>query len=192
MKTKALPDRVLLWLTIYYLSTMAYSLAVKKYIIIDVLCLAFFYTIRLIVGGAAVEIDLSLWLMAFSLFFFLSLALAKRYSETEQAIRQERETILGRGYKTKDLHKLAAFGIGSALGTVLVLALYVNGENVERLYSRPELIGLYCPLLIYWFARIWSCAWRGKLSEDPVSFVFLDRGSQWALGAGVLLFFLAV
>ncbi|MEO5354622.1 MAG: UbiA family prenyltransferase [Magnetococcus sp. XQGC-1] len=187
-----LPDGVRLWLGIYYLSSVAYALLIKEYIVIDLLCLAFFYTIRLIVGGAAVAIDISLWLLTFSLFFFLSLALAKRYSEAEQAIGQEMTTIPGRGYKTRDVHKIAAFGIGSALGAVLVLALYVNSESVARLYSRPGLVGLYCPLLTYWFARIWWYARQGKLSDDPVSFVVLDRGSQWVLGAGLLLFFLSV
>src|SRR5262249_4014993 len=68
-------------LLIYLGVTLAYSLYLKRLLLLDVLLLAGLYTLRLLAGGAAVEIALTPWLLAFSLFFFLGLAFAKRFGE---------------------------------------------------------------------------------------------------------------
>jgi len=176
-------------LVLYYVMTLAYSLRLKHHAIIDVIVLASLYTLRVIAGAAAVQVEASFWLLSFSMFFFLSLALVKRYSELLGIGGVETNAVAGRSYRASDLPLLAQFGITSAFMSVLVLALYINSEAVRLLYSRPQVIWLLCPLLLYVISRVWLLAHHNKLHEDPVVFAIRDRPFQLLtiLGAVLLL-----
>ena len=187
-----LPIEFLGALALYYAVTLAYSLRLKRAALVDVLTLAGLYTVRIIAGAAAVSVVPSFWLLAFSMFFFLSLALVKRFTELRLMEQDDRTTSSGRGYRTSDLEALSQFGSASAYGAILVLALYINSEAVQGLYTHPELIWLLCPLLLYLVTRIWLLARRDQLDEDPVVFLIRDRRSQWLAAVGAVLLWLAV
>lgn len=163
----------------YLVATMAYSVFLKRLPMVDVLLLAGLYTLRIMAGGAATAVVISPWLLGFSMFLFLSLALVKRYSEL-------RTQGSARGYDSADLPQLSAFGTSAGYIAVLVLALYINSADVRILYSRPLLLWMVCPLLIYWISRVWLLGHRGQLNEDPVLFALKDKAS-YLIGALVAL-----
>lgn len=165
-------------LALYAGLSLAYSWRLKQTALLDVLVLAALYTIRLIAGHAATGIRYSEWLLAFSMFFFVSLALVKRYQEIlAQGQGAETQWIPGRGYLPSDLSLLASFGAASGMTAVLVMALYVSSEQVRLLYRQPLLLLLICPLLLYWIGRVWLHTHRGKMHDDPVVFALRDRVS---------------
>ncbi len=164
----------------YMVLAAAYSFLFKRVPLVDVLLLAGFYTLRILAGGAAVSVPLSFWLLAFSMFLFLSLALAKRVAELHALRARGARQAAGRGYHAQDLDVLSQFGTASAFAAVLVLALYVDSEAIRALYTHPDLIWLLCPLVLYFTMRIWLLARRGRLDEDPVVFALRDHRSQWA------------
>lgn len=185
-----LPFQFFLALAGYLALTLAYSLRLKHAIIMDVLVLAALYTLRLIGGAAATSLVPSFWLLSFSMFLFLSLALVKRFSELK--LHSARHPgVAVRGYRDDDLPMLAQLGSASAITSVLVLALYINSEKVSVLYSHPQVIWLVCPLLLYLISRIWLLAHRNKLDEDPVIFIIRDRRSQLLAGFALLLLWIA-
>ncbi|MGB8816988.1 MAG: UbiA family prenyltransferase [Rhizobiaceae bacterium] len=171
----------------YALLTTAYTAALKRMLLIDVLALAGLYTIRVIAGAAATQIDVSFWLLAFSVFFFLSLALVKRYVELDATSETGTQKITGRGYRVVDRQVLAEAGIAATFSSVLVLALYIDSDQVKLLYERPYLIWLLCPIVLYLSLRIWVLARRGEMHEDPVVFILSDWRSQVMVIAGALL-----
>ncbi|MEL7044814.1 MAG: UbiA family prenyltransferase, partial [Pseudomonadota bacterium] len=179
-------------LAVYYATTLAYSFRLKRAALVDVLTLAGLYTLRVIAGAAAVTVTPSFWLLAFSMFLFLSLAMVKRFTELLALREQNRKQTPGRGYSPLDVDTIAQFGSSSAYMAVLVLALYINSETVQDLYTHPELIWLLCPLLLYLLTRIWLMARRGEVDEDPVVFVIRDRRSQGLVLVGALLLWLAI
>jgi 4-hydroxybenzoate polyprenyltransferase/phosphoserine phosphatase len=183
-----LPPWFLAALSVYYAVTLAYSLRLKRVILIDVLVLAGLYTLRVIAGGAATGLGPSFWLLAFSMFLFLSLALVKRYSELLLVQAQEQEIAAGRGYQVVDLETLAHFGVASGYASVLVLALYIDSAAVDTLYRYPEVLWLICPLFLYWISRVWLLTRRDMMHEDPILFAIEDRRSHWlfAVMAGVV------
>lgn len=170
-----LPNDFLILLVLYVITTILYSLLFKPLIIIDVLILASLYTIRVFAGAIAIDVPLTFWILAFSLFFFFSLALLKRTSEliTIKEINQTR--IVGRGYQTQDTNMLMIFGVACGYTSILVLALYINDINILSSYTHPEWLWILVPALLYWVSRIWLLANRGLISEDPVLFAVKDR-----------------
>ena len=173
----------------YAVFTTAYSFALKRMLLIDVLTLAGLYTVRVIAGAAATQIDVSFWLLAFSTFFFLSLALVKRFVELEQAASNPALKIAGRGYRAADMHVIAEAGMASAFAAALVLALYIDSSEVKELYGNPWLIWPLCPIVLYLAIRIWVLARRGEMHEDPVVFLLSDWRSVMMVCVGAALIF---
>lgn len=173
-----LPPLFFLVLAFYYLCTLSYSLWLKRVVLVDVILLAGLYTLRVLAGAAAVEITPSFWLLAFSVFLFLSLALAKRHAELKVLLVHGAGKTQGRGYQASDLEALLSLGTAAGYMAVLVLALYINSPEIRMLYQRPEVIWLLCPLLLYWISRVWLGAHRGKLHDDPVVFALKDHVSR--------------
>ena len=160
----------------YLLVTLWYSLQLKQRPVTDILCLAALYTGRILAGSAATGIEPSFWLLAFSMLLFFSLATAKRATELAGLASRSEQQAPGRGYTVSDLPLLVVFGVASAYASVLLLALYLNAR-AEVLYTRPQLLGLLCPALLYWVSRIWLKTYRQELHEDPVVFALTDRPS---------------
>ncbi|MEN7530154.1 MULTISPECIES: UbiA family prenyltransferase [unclassified Cupriavidus] len=172
-----LPLKFGLVLAAYYLLTLGYTLGIKQLVIVDVLCLAGLYTIRIVAGAAAVDVPLSLWLLLFSLFLFLSLALVKRFAELQVMKGEGKLEAAGRGYRLDDLALLESLGTGAGYMCVLVLALYINNPVVEVLYRQPQVLWALCPLMLYWITRVWVVSHRGQMHDDPVMFALRDRAS---------------
>lgn len=173
----------LYWLVCYSALTCAYSWGLKRVILADCLTLSLLYTLRIIAGAAAVGQALSFWLLAFSVFLFLSLAFVKRYSELEVQLKSGREKIHGRGYLTSDAPLIQTMGITSGYVASLILALYINSDAVSKLYREPYWVWGAVPVMIFWTSWMWMQAHRGKMHDDPLVFAVKDRTS---LAAGVV------
>ena len=185
----ALPPLFSLVLGGYFLMTSAYSFGLKRRPVLDVLLLAALYTVRVIAGAAAVAMTPSFWLLALSMFLFLSLALSKRYTELDGLLQRGELTAAGRGWHVDDLPLVQTLGTSAGLVGVLVLALYIDSEPARQLYATPEILWLVCPLLLYWIARLWFKTHRGEMHDDPVVFALRDRMSLvvGALAVGIVL-----
>ena len=140
------------------------------------------YTIRILAGSAAAGVPVSAWLGAFSIFFFLSLAFVKRFSELALMIEGGRTKASGRGYQTSDIEQLRSFGTGSAFASVVVLTMYISNLAAANLYGHVNRLWLLVPVLLLWISRVWLLASRGELHEDPVVYAITDR-TRWLLGA---------
>src|ERR1035438_9791397 len=158
----------------YSTLTMVYSFYLKKIALLDVFVLSSFYSFRILAGALISATPLSQWFLAFSMFLFLSLAMAKRYSELLHASNLVQAGNSGRGYHTGDRELLLALGVGSSFSAVVILSLYVHSQEVRLLYSSPEFLTLLCPIVLYWLSRIWLLAHRGELKEDPVTLAIRD------------------
>ncbi|MCR9135477.1 MAG: UbiA family prenyltransferase [Alphaproteobacteria bacterium] len=182
-----LPPLFLGVLLLYIAATTAYSFVLKSKLLVDVFALAGLFTLRIIAGAAAASVELSFWLLAFSIFFFLSLALVKRYVELQELAGDEGSKQLGRGYYAVDFEMIGQAGISSAFGSALVLALYVHSDEVSEMYASPALLWPLCPLILYMLLRIWMLARRGQMEDDPVVFLISDWRSQLVTVVGAVL-----
>jgi 4-hydroxybenzoate polyprenyltransferase/phosphoserine phosphatase len=179
------PLHFLEWLTIYAVTTLAYSLRLKRAVIVDVIVLSGLYTIRIIAGSAATGVLVSTWLASFSIFFFLSLAFVKRFAELENLRERGGIQASGRGYHVADIEQLRSFGSASGYASVVVLTLYISNLDAAQLYQHTNRLWLLVPVLLLWLSRLWLQASRGELDEDPVVYAITDRRSL-LLGVVVL------
>ncbi len=164
----------------YVALTTAYSFGLKQRMIVDVLALASLFTYRVVAGGVAVDVELSPWLLAFSIFFFTSLAFVKRYAELIQLRGDPMESLRGRNYVPADLPIITSAGTAAGLLAVLVFALYINSPATMVYYSSPKALWGICLILVYWVMRIWFLAARDQMHDDPVLFAVKDRVSLLA------------
>jgi len=170
-----LPSLFTASLVAYLAISLTYSFYLKRIVLVDVLVLAALYCIRIVAGGIATATFVSPWLLAFSMFLFLSLVLVKRYTELRRLRAPGSNLVTGRGYQPEDVELLRTVGPVSGYLSALVLALYVNSEAASRLYRWPTVLWLIVPILIYWITRIWLLANRGSMHDDPVVFATEDR-----------------
>jgi 4-hydroxybenzoate polyprenyltransferase len=184
------PHYFLLWLGIYLVTTLAYSLRLKRSVLVDVIVLSGLYTIRIIAGSAASGIAVSTWLGSFSIFFFLSLAFVKRFAELENLRERGGVSAGGRGYNISDIEQLRSFGSASGYASVVVLTLYISTLDAAHLYQHTRRLWLIVPVLLLWISRLWLMASRGHLNEDPVVYAITDRRSL-LLGLVVVLIVLS-
>lgn len=172
-----LPNIFTIVLIIYLITTTSYSLYFKEKLFLDVIILGALYTLRVLAGGLAVGVEVSSWLLGFSWFFFLSLAFMKRYADLLLIKNHNQEELFGRGYSVIDLDIVQKLGISSGFISLLILSLYINGDQVSVLYQQPELIWLTIPILLYWIMRMWFVAHKGKMTDDPIIFAIKDKSS---------------
>lgn len=167
-------------LVTYAVLTTVYSTTLKKIMVLDLLILSSFYTIRLFAGALATNVVISEWLLGFSMFLFISLGCVKRFSELYEMRKRDEVKAKGRGYVLDDLEPIAHLGSACGYISVLVMALYVSSDEVRALYHNPGYLWFVCPILFYWIARVWILAHRGQMNEDPIVFALSDVTSYLA------------
>ena len=177
------------WLLIYFVLTFIYSLKLKQLVLVDCMTLAILYTLRIVAGAVAVGSAISFWLLAFSVFLFLSLAFIKRFAELQVQMFRGKHKANGRGYFTNDAPLIQMLGIASGFMSVLVLAFYLNSPEVQLLYVQPAWVWGNVPVMVFWISWLWLHAHRGKMHDDPVIFAIKDKVSlvSGVMFAGFLL-----
>jgi len=166
---------VLAVLGFYFALTLVYSFHLKRKLLVDVFALAILYTLRIIAGAESTGISCSVWLLAFSVFQFLSLAFLKRSAELARLLMQSQTETAGRGYFSWDLAQINIFGIAAGYMSSLVLGMYIGGEQVRLLYRQPSWLWIIVVVQLYWMTRVWILSHRGAMNEDPILFAASDR-----------------
>jgi 4-hydroxybenzoate polyprenyltransferase len=178
-------------LAVYFGLTMAYSLTLKRRLMVDIVVLASLYTTRVIAGAAALPVVPSEWLLAFSMFIFACLALVKRYVELALRIDRELPDPSNRNYRLIDLPIIGALAAASGFNAITIFALYASSPAVKGLYRHPELLWLVCPILMYWLSRMVILAHRRVVDDDPIVFALRDRNSRVCAACMVAIVLLA-
>ncbi len=176
-------------LGLYALATIAYSVKLKELPLVDVFCLAGLYTLRLFGGGTASGHPVSLWLLGFASFLFLSLALVKRVEELTAPPTVAAGPLAGlarRGYTPADAPLLQMLGCAASFASCIVLALFVQHEATASNYASPSLLWGMVPVFLFWQCRLWLSTARGYMHDDPILYAAGDWVS-WSAGALLIM-----
>ncbi|MEO1251522.1 MAG: UbiA family prenyltransferase [Pseudomonadota bacterium] len=176
----------------YLATTFAYSFRLKRVVLLDVILLSALFTLRIFMGIALVGAGVSIWLIAFSCFFFYAMSLAKRHVELiNRSAEGDAALIPGRGYRVGDWPVTLAHGVAATAGAIIIIVMYLSQEAFPSgLYSEPSWLWATPVLIAAWTQRIWLLAHRGELDDDPVSFALRDPISI-IMGVALAVFFVA-
>jgi 4-hydroxybenzoate polyprenyltransferase len=166
---------------VYALLTTLYTRALKRVALLDVVALSALWVLRLVGGAVAIGVSLSMWLLSFGAFLFMSLSIAKRCAELEAVSPDTTGVLPGRGYVARDLAAMRTLGISTGMVSILVLALFVDSAPAQAHYAHPMRLWLLCPPLWFWLARLWLVTSRGEMHHDPIVFSLKDRASWLSL-----------
>lgn len=170
----------------YAVLTVLYSTVLKRVVLVDVFVLAVLYGTRILAGAVAVSVPLSPWLVGFSFFAFLSLALVKRYTELTSSHNGGEGAVSGRGYRSSDSPLVMLFGVASAFAATVVLTLYIEDPDTQNAFNEPLVLWMLAPVFLLWLSRVWILSHRGQMDDDPVRFALTDKVSYLFLGAIVV------
>ncbi len=159
----------------YFIISNLYTFIFKKFAIIDLLILGILYTLRIIGGGLISDISISVWLLSFSIFFFISLASIKRLIELINAKKLKNKKISGRGYVVNDKKAVNLISVFTSYISIFVLILYINSPQVLNLYSSPNILWGICIIIFFWISRIINVAKKGEIKDDPVVYAIKDK-----------------
>ena len=185
----SLPQAFQLLLLLYAVATFTYSKYLKKLVIFDILTLSALYLLRVITGGALVELTISNWLLTFSVFFFLFLASVKRWVELDKL---NAEVVTGRGYQISDKSFIANLSYFSGLISILVICLYIESQQALTLYNQSKILWLTPIILLYWVLETLFKVERGQIDEDPVKYALKSKTSYMALIGFIIIFLLSI
>lgn len=174
----------------YFILNIFYSFVLKKIVIIDLLCLTAFYLVRIFIGGLAVNVKISFWLLFFSCLLFFSLSALKRVGEIHINENHQLNST-SRGYRNTDLFYLSNVGMISGFGSVIVLGLYINDDFVISLYSEPAILWFSVPIVIYMISKLWLDTTQGKMHYDPVAYLTSRKEFLASLLLLLLVLFIA-
>jgi 4-hydroxybenzoate polyprenyltransferase len=189
-----LPILFFLTMVAYFVMNLGYTFYLKRKLLVDVLALSGAYTLRILAGNAAGPIEVSNWLLAFSLFLFLSLAFVKRYVELDTAPEERdlKTRVMGRGYRKSDLDMISQLGVSSGFAAVVVLAIFIDGAGKSGMYRNSHLIWLIAPIVLYVIGRIWMLAKRREMNDDPIMFIIKDWRSHLMAIISASIIYLAI
>lgn len=176
----------------YFVLTTLYSLTLKRIALLDILTLTVLYGSRILAGGVAIGIALSDWLIGFVLFLFFALAVMKRVTEVRGLGARGKGITAGRGYRLGDEQVLLPLGISCSVTATVVFGLYTTSSDAHVLYSRPSVLLLAAPLILFWQCNLWLATIRDRMHDDPLVFAVRDPVTWVVLAAVVLLFILAL
>lgn len=175
----------------YLVLTISYSIYLKTKLMIDVVSLGGLFTLRVIGGAAAIESELSFYLLSFSIFLFSSLGMVKRFAELHNLQAANKLSARGRGYRVEDMAPVRIIGISLGYMSVFIMGLYINSPLITQYYSNPKVIWFLFPLLTYWLGRLWILANRGEVNEDPLIFAVKDRTSLLVAAVSAVILVIA-
>ncbi|OED43403.1 hypothetical protein AB833_03915 [Chromatiales bacterium (ex Bugula neritina AB1)] len=186
-----LPGPATIVLIGYLFLTISYSLYLKTKLMIDVVALGILFTLRVIGGAAAIETELSFYLLSFSIFIFSSLGMVKRFAELHNLQSRNQLIARGRSYRVEDMAPVRIIGISLGYMSVFIMGLYINSPVVTQYYDHPKFIWFLFPLLTYWLGRLWILANRGEVNEDPLIFAMKDKTSLLVVGLSAVILLIA-
>jgi 4-hydroxybenzoate polyprenyltransferase/phosphoserine phosphatase len=170
---------------LYMILSLAYSLKLKRMRWVDIATLAALYTIRVVAGAAAGQVDVSIYMLIFIFPIFVTLGCVKRLTELTLATSDEK--LPGRGYGRRDRGDLLnVAGLGT-VGALLIFFLYSVSEQGLQLYPTTWILWSAMIPMALWLVRMVLLGWYGKQDYDPIVFAMRDK-----FGIGILMITLSL
>lgn len=185
-----LGTRFSLLVVTYLAVNLLYSAFLKHVVILDVMAVSSGYLIRVLAGAAAIDVEVSAWLLLCTTFLALFLTFSKRRHELillSGDASSQREVLSH--YSPAFLDQMINVVTAS---TLLSYALYAVSEETVEKFHTPYLI-LTLPFVLYGIFRYLYLIYQVSHSRNPTEALFYDPPFLvnlvlWALTVGAVLY----
>ncbi len=157
-------------LAIYVLQNLAYNFWLKQIAILDVLCIAIGFVLRIYAGGELIGVTPTVWIVACTLLLALFLAFAKRRDDLVLGVDDEHRLSLS-GYNLPFID--ASLTIVLAALVVSYLLYTTQPENMARMHS--DKLFLTAPFVIAGVLRYLQVTLVEHRSGSPTRLALSDR-----------------
>jgi 4-hydroxybenzoate polyprenyltransferase len=154
--------------------TFIYSNLLKKIPVVDIITLACLYVVRIISGASIASLEISNWLITFSVFFFLFLAAIKRWIEIEKS---SDSLISSRGYVKEDINFITNLSYLCGLISVLIICLYIDSQQASLIYSNSRVLWFVPMIFLFWIVETLFLVSRKAVDDDPVAYALKSKTS---------------
>ncbi|MFQ5351349.1 MAG: decaprenyl-phosphate phosphoribosyltransferase, partial [Thermoanaerobaculia bacterium] len=159
-------------LVAYLLSNMAYSMGLKRVVIVDVMVLSVGFVLRVMSGGVAVGVEVSAWLILCTSFLALFLAFSKRRHELmllADDASEQRQVLTH--YSPAFLDQM--INVVTA-GTVVAYAVYaISPETVEKFHTRDLIFTM--PFVLFGIFRYLYLIYQRPSERNPTDAILGDK-----------------
>jgi 4-hydroxybenzoate polyprenyltransferase len=176
-----LPWQVGVLLAAYGVLNVAYSWGLKNFVILDVMCVAAGFMLRILAGGAATGIGLSPWILHTTFFLSLFIGFAKRMSELLTVAPAGRRQVMrqySRGFLTLMVGMFVSL-------TIITYSLYVFFPHSGFSQSSPGLI-YTVPLVVYGLLRYLYLTMQRRGGADVAEAIRHDVPLMVCVGAWIV------
>ena len=160
-----------IYLAVYLAINLLYSSVLKKMVILDVMAVSSGYVLRVMAGAAAIEVEVSKWLLLCSIFLALLLIFSKRRHEIvllgDNAAGHR--AVLGL-YSPAFLDQMINVVTAS---TVVSYALYAVDEHTVENFGSDALV-YTLPLVLYGIFRYLYLIYQRNDIQDPTVALLKD------------------
>jgi 4-hydroxybenzoate polyprenyltransferase len=173
----------LLFLLGFVALQLAYSLGLKRIVLVDVLVIAGLFVIRAAAGAAAVDVRISPWLLVCTALLALFLGLAKRRGEL----------VLVNAEETPGRRSLGGYSLSLVDRLLNVVAAATAGAYAAyAVTAHSAWMALTVPFVVVGLGRYLVLVHRHDLGEEPEHLLLSDRVilatvAAWAVLSAVVL-----
>jgi len=178
--------RLLLVGLAYWATNLFYTLALKHVVIVDVICIAVGFVLRVTAGAVAVDVPPSPWILTSTIFVALFLGCGKRKGEivhsSAQSHRRSRPVL--ENYSTALLDQMLVI---CAAASIMSYALFSLSDYAFARFGTHNLI-YTTPFVIFGVFRYLYIIEFTNFYENPTETLFADK----ALAAGIVMWLACV
>ena len=175
----------------YFTLNVAYSFALKHVPFVDVAVIATGFLLRIIGGAAAIDVPITIWILATTFLLALTLALGKRKHEILQAgeKKKEQRKVLARYDITHVTMAMSALAVATAL---CYAAYTVFGTPMGRLFH-PRDLAWTIPFVLFGLVRFVQLTDRAEDGRSPTDLMlrdwpFLVNLALWSIVVVVIIY----
>jgi 4-hydroxybenzoate polyprenyltransferase len=154
----------------YFVLNTFYSFVFKQVVILDLMCIAAGFMLRIIGGALVIDVYISNWLILTTLFLSLFLAIMKRRSEVELMTNNNSTRFVLKDYSIDFINQISAI---TASGVIIYYALYTVSDRTVAIFGTENLV-FTTIFFIFGILRYMFIVYTQNKGENTIEIIFKD------------------
>ena len=147
-----------------------YTFFLKEIVIVDIICIASGFMLRVLGGALVINVYISSWLILTTLFLSLFLAIMKRKSEIALLTNESNTRVVLKDYTLDFINQISSI---SAAGVIICYALYTVSERTIIIFGTENLV-FTTIFFIFGVFRYMYIVYTQQRGENTIEIIIKD------------------